>query len=33
MILVKGFRFGMLLQLAIGPVCLFDLSDRNHQWF
>ena len=23
MILVKGFRFGMLLQLAIGPVCLF----------
>ncbi|MHB8066216.1 MAG: LysE family transporter, partial [Ruminiclostridium sp.] len=21
--LLKGFRFGMLLQLAIGPVCIF----------
>ncbi len=23
MMILKGFRFGMLLQLAIGPVCLF----------
>lgn len=20
---LKGFKFGMLLQLAIGPICLF----------
>ena len=23
MMIFKGFKFGMLLQLAIGPVCLF----------
>lgn len=21
--IIKGFRFGMILQLAVGPVCLF----------
>lgn len=21
--LIKGFKFGMLLQLAVGPICLF----------
>jgi len=21
--LIKGFRFGMILQIAVGPLCLF----------
>lgn len=24
--IIKGFRFGLLLQLAIGPVCLFIIK-------
>ena len=29
----KGFRFGMLLQLAIGPVCLFVFGTAVEQGF
>lgn len=29
----KGFRFGMLLQLAIGPVCLFIFKTAAQQGF
>ncbi len=32
-ILFKGFRFGMLLQLAVGPVCLFVLQSASARGF
>ncbi len=32
-ILFKGFRFGMLLQLAVGPVCLFVLQSASAKGF
>lgn len=31
--LLKGFRFGMLLQLAIGPVCIFVFDTAVAQGF
>ena len=30
---VKGFRFGMLLQLAIGPVCVFVFNLGSNKGF
>lgn len=32
--LIKGFKFGMLLQLAVGPVCffIFQLASVNGFW-
>jgi threonine/homoserine/homoserine lactone efflux protein len=32
-LLWRGFRFGMLLQLAVGPVCLLTLSTAGTQGF
>ncbi|MBN1531741.1 MAG: LysE family transporter [Spirochaetes bacterium] len=31
--LLRGFRFGMLLQLAVGPVCLFVFTMANREGF
>ncbi|MCX8131307.1 MAG: LysE family transporter [Clostridia bacterium] len=31
--IVKGFRFGMLLQLAVGPVCVFIFNLASNRGF
>jgi threonine/homoserine/homoserine lactone efflux protein len=31
--ILKGFRFGMLLQIAIGPICLFILKSATENGF
>jgi threonine/homoserine/homoserine lactone efflux protein len=31
--IVKGFRFGLLLQLAVGPVCVFVLNQASNSGF
>lgn len=33
MVILKGFKFGMFLQLAIGPVCLYIFSLASKQGF
>lgn len=33
MLMLKGFRYGLLLQLAVGPVCLFILQASASQGF
>ncbi|MDR3669005.1 MAG: LysE family transporter, partial [Ignavibacteriaceae bacterium] len=33
MIIFKGFKFGMLLQLAIGPICLFVFKLGGNKGF
>ncbi|WP_052098574.1 LysE family transporter [Paenibacillus stellifer] len=33
MMLLRGFKFGLLLQLAVGPVCLFILGTASAKGF
>ena len=33
MMILKGFRFGMLLQLAVGPVCMYVFHTASNRGF